>query len=169
LFRRLNLYLTLRFTVCERSDSSLCGNVNRDYNLNPIHFELFQHAFSGVSFSTIFCHVPASGPLKLEHLGICDIKSLYSDLRAIIPHIRSLTSIDIGALRCSMLITLLLSERISPSMIQIARITQAVIDYLSDHPGQAYRSFYPPELFILQGEDTEDYGSAFRKPDVFRH
>jgi len=119
-------------------------------NLNLTHFELFQHAFSGVSFSTIFGHVPASSPLKLEHLGICDIRSSDGDLRAIIPHIRSLTSIDLGASRGSGLITLLHSERIFPPMIQTANITQDVIDYLSDHPGLVGLSIRASTLFYKE-------------------
>ena len=104
-------------------------------NLNLTHLELFQHAFSGVSFSTIFGHVPASSPLKLEHLGICDIKSSDGDLKPITPHIRSLTSIDLGDLRDSRLIALLHSECIFPPIIQTAWIGHCMIDYLSDHPG----------------------------------
>jgi len=119
-------------------------------NLNLTHLELFQHAFSGVSFSTIFGHVPASSPLKLEHLGICDIGSSDSDIRAIIPHIRSLTSIDLGALRRSRLITLLHSECIFPPMIQIAGITQDAIDYLSDHPGLVGLSIRTNSLFYKE-------------------
>ena len=104
-------------------------------NLNLTHLELFQHANSGVSFSTIFGYVPASSPLKLEHLGICDIGSSDSDLRAIIPYMRSLTSIDLGELRGSRLIALLHSERIFPAVIQIAWLGGYIINYLSDHPG----------------------------------
>ena len=105
-------------------------------NLKLTHLELvFQHAFAGVSFSTIFGHVPASSPLKLEHLGICYIKSSDNDIRAITPHIRSLTSIDLGDLPDSSLIMLLHSERIFPPMIQTASITQNMIAYFGDHPG----------------------------------
>src|SRR6266550_5391669 len=66
-------------------------------NPNLTHLELFRDAPSGVSFSTIFGYIPASSPLKLEHLGICNISSSEDmDLRAIIPHIRSLTSIHLA-------------------------------------------------------------------------
>jgi hypothetical protein len=108
-------------------------------NLNLTHFELLQDYRSGVNFSTIFGQVPASSPLKLEHFGIRDTIS-YKDLRAIIPHIRSLTSIHLAcsfSLQNSELIRLLHSERIFPPIIRITSIDEPMdlIHYLNDHPG----------------------------------
>ncbi|SRR6266550_2994460 len=110
-------------------------------NLNLTHLELFwQDAPSGVSFSTIFGHIPASSPLKLEHLGICGISPSAedTDLRAIIPHIRSLTSIHLAyPLYSSRLIRLLHSERIFPPIIRTTfnePVSRDLIHYLNDHP-----------------------------------
>ena len=110
-------------------------------NLNLTHFELFQHTRSRVSFSTMFSHIPASTPLKLEHLGIHDTSLSDRDLGAIILHIRSLSSIYLAYPSQTRLIMLLHSERIFPPVIQttLADVTDQLptdlIHYLNDHPG----------------------------------
>ena len=98
-------------------------------NLNLTHLELGnQLGFEG-DLSTIFGYVPTSSPLKLEHLGI---SYGFANSIAIIPHIRSLTSIHLS-FRGDIL-TVLHSERIFPPIIRTASVNCDLIDYLSQHP-----------------------------------
>ncbi len=99
-------------------------------NLNLTHFELFLNGRIRVSCSAIFGHVPASSPLKLEHLSISDS---FSDVQAIIPHIRFLTSISFYAYY-DQILAVLRSERIFPPTIQVSIIRNNLLDYLRDHP-----------------------------------
>ena len=111
-------------------------------NLNLTHFELVHPGVrSGMSFPAIFGHIPASSPLKLEHLDIHNtgFPESNTDIRAIIPHIRSLTSIHLAYPLHVGLIRLLHSERIFPPIIRTTLfynqpITE-LIHYLNDHPG----------------------------------
>ena len=99
-------------------------------NLNLTHLELFLNKHIQVSCSAIFGHVPAGSPLKLEHLSISDS---FSDVQAIIPHIRFLTSINFYAYY-DQILPVLHSERIFPPFIQASVIHSNLFDYLSDHP-----------------------------------
>ncbi|KAF8338389.1 hypothetical protein F5887DRAFT_517606 [Amanita rubescens] len=104
-------------------------------NPNLTHLDL--HWAPGVagsgSFSTIFSHVPAGGPLKLEHFAISNSPS---DVTAIVPHLRSLTSIGIlsAFVPCTLLVQVLHSERIFPPTIQMSHIDDHLVTYLSHHP-----------------------------------
>jgi hypothetical protein len=98
-------------------------------NLNLTHLELVNHLGFEGNLSTIFGHVPTSSPLKLEHLGI---SYGFSNVTAIIPHIRSLTSVQLS-FQDDML-TVLHSERIFPPIIKTARVNSQLIDYLRQHP-----------------------------------
>jgi len=99
-------------------------------NLNLTHLELFLNKFTHVSCSAIFGHVPADSPLKLEHLSISDS---FTDIEAIVPHIRFLTSINFYA-SYDQILPVLHSERIFPPFIQISVIRDHLVDYLRDHP-----------------------------------
>ncbi|KAF8332889.1 hypothetical protein F5887DRAFT_39312 [Amanita rubescens] len=99
-------------------------------NLNLTHFELFLHEHTKVSCSAIFGHVPAGSPLKLEHLSISDN---FSNVEAIVPHIRFLNSINFYA-RYNQILPVLRSERIFPPFIQASEIHNNLVDYLRGHP-----------------------------------
>ncbi|KAF8345003.1 hypothetical protein F5887DRAFT_1199358 [Amanita rubescens] len=99
-------------------------------NLNLTHFELFLHEHTQVSCSAIFGHVPAGSPLKLEHLSISDN---FSNVEAIVPHIRFLNSINFYA-RYNQILPVLHSERIFPPFIQASEIHNNLVDYLRGHP-----------------------------------
>ena len=98
-------------------------------NLNLTHLELVNHLGFEGNLSTIFGYVPTNSPLKLEHLGI---SYGFSNATAIIPHIRSLTSVKLS-FRDDML-TALHSERIFPPIIKTASVNSQLIDYLRQHP-----------------------------------
>ncbi|KAF8332888.1 hypothetical protein F5887DRAFT_39253 [Amanita rubescens] len=99
-------------------------------NLNLTHLELFLHGCTRVSCSAIFGHVPAGSPLKLEHLSISDS---FFNVKAIIPHIRFLTSINFYACY-DRILPVLQSERIFPPFIQASNIDNNLLDYLGCHP-----------------------------------
>ncbi|KAF8338682.1 hypothetical protein F5887DRAFT_1236042 [Amanita rubescens] len=99
-------------------------------NLNLTHLELFLNKHAQVSCSAIFGHVPACSPLKLEHLSISDS---FSDVQAIVPHIRFLNSINFYAYY-DQILPVLHSERIFPPFIQASLIHNNLLDYLSGHP-----------------------------------
>ncbi|KAF8345001.1 hypothetical protein F5887DRAFT_968937 [Amanita rubescens] len=99
-------------------------------NLNLTHLELFLHDYTQVSCSEIFGHVPADSPLKLEHISI---SNNFSDVQAIVPHIRFLTSINFSA-RCDQIFPVFQSERIFPPSIQASDISNSLFDYLRGHP-----------------------------------
>ena len=98
-------------------------------NLNLTHLELVNYLGFEGNLSTIFGYVPASSPLKLEHLGI---SYGFSNSMAIVPHIHSLTSIHLG-FRGDIL-TVLHSNRIFPPIIRTASVDSNLIDYLRQHP-----------------------------------
>jgi hypothetical protein len=98
-------------------------------NRNLTHLELVNYLGFEGNLSTIFGYVPTSNPLKLEHLGI---SYGFSDSRAIVPHIRSLTSIHLS-FRGDIL-AVLHSERIFPPIIRTASVNSQLIDYLRQHP-----------------------------------
>jgi hypothetical protein len=93
------------------------------------------------SFSTIFSHVPAGAPLKLEHFAISNCPS---DITAIVPHLRSLTSIGLlsAFAPCTLLVQVLHSERIFPPTIRTSHIDDHLITYLSHHPRIVSLSIY---------------------------
>ena len=99
-------------------------------NLNLTHLELFLHQYARVSCSALFGHVPAGSPLKLEHLSVSDS---FSDVQAIVPHIRFLTSINLYA-HYKEILPVLDSERIFPPFIQASAIRANLFDYLKGHP-----------------------------------
>ncbi len=102
-------------------------------NPNLTHLELDWMGTVEGSFSTIFSHVPAGSPLKLEHFAISNSPS---DVRAIVPHVRSLTSIDLQSayVPCPLLVQVLHSERIFPSTIRTSHVDDHLITYLNHHP-----------------------------------
>jgi len=71
--------------------------------------------------------------LKLEHFAISNSPS---DVTAIVPHLRSLTSIGIlsAFVPCTLLVQVLHSERIFPPTIQMSHIDDHLVTYLSHHP-----------------------------------
>ena len=99
-------------------------------NLYLTHLELVNSLGHEGNLSTIFSYVPTNSPLKLEHLGI---SYGFSNAAAIVPHIRSLTSIHLS-FRSDSILTVLHSERIFPPIIRTANVNSLLIDYLSQHP-----------------------------------
>jgi len=99
-------------------------------NPSLTHLELFQNDGAGGNLSKIFDCIPSKSPLKLEHLSISDS---FSDIRAIVPHARSLTSITFCP-NYSQILPVLHSNCIFPPIIQTPYVEDCMINYLRDNP-----------------------------------
>ncbi|KIL67136.1 hypothetical protein M378DRAFT_160131 [Amanita muscaria Koide BX008] len=113
-------------------------------NPNLTHLALLSDV--ACNLSSLFCDIPPNHPLKLEHLSL---GPLFSEFKAIIPHIRSLKSFD-----CQVFFTpsdrwtLLSNEDIFPPIIQASKVDSDLIAYLGRHPGIVSLSFGDVEVGV---------------------
>ncbi|KAM6500161.1 hypothetical protein JOM56_003175 [Amanita muscaria] len=111
-------------------------------NPNLTHLALLSDV--ACNLFSLFCDIPPNRPLKLEHLSL---GPLFSEFKAIVPHIRSLKSFD-----CQVFFTpsdrwtLLSNEDIFPPIIQASKVDSDLIAYLGRHPGIVSLSFGDVEV-----------------------
>lgn len=107
-------------------------------NLTLTHLELFQNDGAGGNLSKMFDCIPLNSPLKLEHLSISDS---FSDIKAIVPHARSLTSVTFSP-NYRQILPVLHFNCIFPPIIQMTYVEDRMINYLRDNPRIVGLSIY---------------------------
>ncbi|KAK2462662.1 hypothetical protein APHAL10511_005395 [Amanita phalloides] len=140
-------------------------NVDRDLGINRIgrimaanpnltHFDLAQgDNGQNIDLSSIFGHVPADRPLKLEHIGMY---GSFEHPVAIVPHIRSLSSFHFAD---SEYTNVLLAEEIFPPVMSFGYVDEHTVEYLKRHPQITSLSFpdggLEQEIFEIMARHSE--------------
>ncbi len=106
-------------------------------NPNLTHLEVSQcQAADNLNFGRMLRYIPTDRPLKLEHISVSH--SCWN-LGALIPHIRSLTSVYLPDSR---VLKKLLPESIFPPTMTLRLIDEGAIEYLDRHPQIISLTFY---------------------------
>ncbi|KIL65360.1 hypothetical protein M378DRAFT_162307 [Amanita muscaria Koide BX008] len=99
-------------------------------NENLTHFDW--RPLIAPDFSALFCDVPTHKPLKLHHLSS---SRGCANFDALIPHIRSLTSVEFGFKESNQWCISFSRAKIFPPIIKVELLDQELVTFISGHPG----------------------------------
>ncbi|KIL65357.1 hypothetical protein M378DRAFT_24141 [Amanita muscaria Koide BX008] len=99
-------------------------------NENLTHFDW--QPFISPDFSALFCDVPTHKPLKLHHLSS---SRGCTNFDALMPHIRSLTSVEFRDTGSNRWCNSFSRAKIFPPIIKVKLLDQELVTFIEGHPG----------------------------------